>query len=65
MLDAAGSSLKNDVKTTVFIQSMDDFAAINEIYSQYFTGNYPARSCVEVAKLPKGALVEVEVIALQ
>ena len=65
LLDAAGTSLEKVVKTTVFIQSMDDFAAINEIYSQYFTGNYPARSCVEVAKLPKGALVEVEVIALQ
>ena len=53
LLEAAGTSLEKVVKTTVFIQNMDDFAAINEIYSQYFTDNYPARSCVEVAKLPK------------
>ena len=52
------------VKTVVFIQHMDDFGAMNEVYAKYFTGICPARSCVEVAKLPKGALVEIEAIAL-
>jgi len=53
------------VKTTVFLDSMDDFAIVNNIYAQYFTEPYPARSAVEVAKLPKGALIEVEVIVLK
>ncbi|WP_278342333.1 Rid family hydrolase, partial [Parageobacillus thermoglucosidasius] len=57
-------SLDTVVKTTVFLKSMDDFAAMNEVYSQYFTNHKPARSCVEVARLPKDALVEIEVIAL-
>ncbi len=52
------------VKTTVFIDKMDDFAQINEIYSKYFEQPYPARSCVEVAKLPKGVLLEAEAIAV-
>ena len=64
VLEAAGSSLDKVVKTTVFIQHMDDFAAMNEVYAKFFTGTCPARSCVEVAKLPKGALVEIEAIAL-
>ena len=51
------------MKTTVFIRHMDDFAAINAIYAQYFTEPYPARSCVEVARLPKDVLLECEVIA--
>ena len=63
LLDAAGTSINNVVKTTVFIQNMEDFAKINEIYQEYFTQPYPARSCVEVAKLPKGVLIEVEAIA--
>lgn len=63
LLKAAGSDISRVVKTTVFIKSMDDFAAINAIYATYFTEPYPARSCVEVAKLPKDALVECEVIA--
>ena len=63
LLKAAGSDLSKTVKTTVFIQHMGDFAAINAIYAQYFTEPYPARSCVEVAKLPKDVLLECEVIA--
>ena len=63
LLKAAGSDLSKAVKTTVFIQHMDDFAAINAIYAQYFTEPFPARSCVEVARLPKDVLLECEVIA--
>ena len=63
LLEASGTSLDKAVKTTVFIQHMGDFAAINAIYAQYFTEPYPARSCVEVAKLPKDVLLECEVIA--
>ena len=63
LLKAAGSDLSKTVKTTVFIKNMDDFGAINAIYAQYFTEPFPARSCVEVARLPKDALVECEVIA--
>lgn len=62
VLEAAGSSLKNVVKTTCFLADMGDFAAFNQVYAQYFTGN-PARSCVAVKTLPKGALVEVEAVA--
>ena len=51
------------VKTVVFIKNMDDFAKVNEIYSEYFTENFPARSCVEVARLPKDVLIEMEAIA--
>lgn len=64
VLEAAGSNLDQVIKTTVFLQSMDDFAAMNGVYSQYFSAPYPARSTVEVAKLPKNGLVEIEVIAL-
>lgn len=63
LLEAAGSSMDKVVKTTVFIKHMDDFAAINAIYAQYFREPYPARSCVEVARLPKDVLLECEVIA--
>ena len=62
VLCAAGSSLKSAVKTVCFLSDMADFAAFNEVYAQYFTEK-PARSCVAVKELPKGALVEVEVIA--
>ena len=62
VLKAAGSSFERTVKTLCFLKNMDDFAAFNEVYARYFTGK-PARSCVAVATLPKGALVEVEVIA--
>ncbi|TKJ41133.1 reactive intermediate/imine deaminase [candidate division LCP-89 bacterium B3_LCP] len=64
VLEAAGSSLQNVVKTTVFLQDMDDFAAMNEVYASFFGEVPPARSAVEVAKLPKGVLVEIEAVAL-
>lgn len=64
VLDEAGSSLEKVVKTTVFIKDMNDFAAMNEVYGEYFSVHKPARSCVEVARLPKDVLVEIEVIAL-
>ena len=63
ILTAAGSSMEAVVKTTVYITNMDDFAKVNGIYGQYFKENPPARVCVEVSKLPKGALVEIDVIA--
>ena len=63
LLKAAGTSMDNVVKTTVFIKNMNDFGTVNGIYAQYFTEPYPARSCVEVARLPKDVLVEIEVIA--
>ena len=62
VLSAAGGSLKTAVKTVCFLANMADFAAFNEVYAQYFTEK-PARSCVAVKDLPKGALVEVEVVA--
>ena len=62
VLAAAGSSFEKAVKTTCFLTNMLDFAAFNEVYSKYFTEK-PARSCVAVKELPKGALVEVEVVA--
>ena len=62
ILEAAGSGLEKAVRTTCFLQNMADFAAFNEVYARFFP-NRPARSCVEVAALPKGALVEIEVIA--
>ncbi len=63
LLAAAGSDISKVVKTTVFIKDMNDFAAINAVYAQYFTEPYPARSCVEVARLPKDVLLECEAIA--
>jgi 2-iminobutanoate/2-iminopropanoate deaminase len=63
ILDAAGSSLERVVKTTVFLQSFDDFAAMNEVYARHVGDAPPARSTVEVAKLPSGALVEIEAVA--
>ncbi|PLT32644.1 reactive intermediate/imine deaminase [Bacillus sp. V5-8f] len=64
VLEEAGASLETVIKTTVFIKNMDEFAAINEVYGQYFSNHKPARSTVEVARLPKDALVEIEVVAL-
>ena len=64
ILTAAGSSLAQVVKTTVFLKSMNDFAAMNEVYGRHFTAYPPARSTVEVARLPKDVLVEIDVIAL-
>ena len=63
ILTEVGVSFENVVKTTVFLTDMNDFAAVNDIYAQYFTGEYPARSCVQVAALPKGASFEIEAIA--
>ena len=63
ILDAAGSSLGNLVKTSVFLQDLGDFAAMNEVYARHVGENPPARSTFEVAKLPSGALVEIEAVA--
>lgn len=63
ILEAAGLELRNVVKTTVFLAHMADFAAMNEVYAQFFEAPFPARSAVAVKTLPKGALVEVECIA--
>lgn len=63
VLEAAGSNYKKVVKTLIFLADMDDFAAVNKIYESYFEGDYPARSCVQVAKLPLGGLVEIECVA--
>jgi len=64
ILEEAGSSLDQVVKTTVFLQNLDDFAGMNEVYTKHVGSTPPARSTVEVAKLPSGALVEIEAIAL-
>ncbi|WP_418223520.1 RidA family protein [Clostridium isatidis] len=64
ILEEAGSSLDKVIKTTVFLKDMNDFAAMNEVYSQYFGDKAPARSCVQAAKLPKDAVVEIEAIAV-
>ncbi|HHY92573.1 MAG TPA: RidA family protein [Firmicutes bacterium] len=64
ILEAAGTSLQHVVKTTVFLKSMADFGAMNEVYAQFFTAPYPARSAVAVASLPKDAAVEIETVAL-
>ncbi len=63
VLEAAGSSLNNVIKTTVFLVSMDDFGKFNEIYKKHFPADRPARSCIEVSKLPFDAKVEIEAIA--
>ncbi len=65
VLEAAGSDFAHVVKTTVFLDDINDFGAVNAIYAEYFKGEVPARSCVEVAKLPKGGLVEIEAIAVK
>lgn len=65
LLEDQGLDFSNVVKTTVFLDSMDDFMAMNEVYAEYFCAPYPARSAVAVDKLPKGALVEIEVIAVK
>jgi 2-iminobutanoate/2-iminopropanoate deaminase len=64
VLDAAGTGLDHVVKTTVFLKNMDDFASMNEVYSRFFGSHRPARAAVEAARLPKGALVEIECIAI-
>lgn len=65
ILETAGTDLEHVAKTTVFIKNMNDFSALNEVYAQYFSNGLPARSAVEVACLPKGALVEIEAIAIK
>lgn len=65
ILDEAGMSMQNVVKTTVFLADMTDFAAMNEVYSSYFSEPFPARSAVAVKTLPKGALVEIECVAVK
>jgi 2-iminobutanoate/2-iminopropanoate deaminase len=64
ILDAAGTTPERVIKTTIFLADMGDFAAVNEVYATHFSAPYPARSTVAVAALPKGALVEIEAIAL-
>lgn len=63
VLKEAGSSYGKVIKTSIFLADMDDFAVVNEVYKSYFDGEFPARSCVQVAKLPLGGLVEIECIA--
>ena len=65
VLSAAGMGFGDVVKTTVFLADMGDFAAINAVYAKYFPGEAPARSCVQVAALPKGALFEIEAVAVR
>ena len=65
LLEAAGTDISQVVKTTVFIKEMNDFGAINEVYAKYFTEPYPSRSCVEVARLPKDVMLEIEAITLK
>ncbi|HEX9062813.1 MAG TPA: RidA family protein [Clostridia bacterium] len=65
VLEAAGASLSDVVKTTVFIKNMNDFARINSVYEEYFKAPYPARSCVEIARLPKDVLIEIEAVAVK
>jgi 2-iminobutanoate/2-iminopropanoate deaminase len=65
VLEAAGTDMNHVIKTLVFIKDMNDFAAINEVYSNFFTKDFPARSCVEAARLPKDVLIEIEAIAVK
>ncbi len=64
VLAGAGTGLDKVIKTTVFIKNMNDFAVINEVYKKFFTSAFPARSCVEVARLPKDVLIEIECVAV-
>lgn len=65
ILAAAESSLAHVVKTTVYLKDMNDFAAMNGVYATYFTKDCPARACIQVARLPKDAMIEIEVVAVQ
>ena len=65
VLEDVGATLEYVAKVTIFISNMDNFAAVNEVYGEYFSSHKPARSCVEVAKLPKEALIEIEAIAIK
>lgn len=65
LLEAAGTNMDNVVKTTVFIKEMNDFGTINEVYKTFFKSDFPSRSCVEVARLPKDVMLEIEAIAIK
>ena len=65
VLEAAGSCLSKVVKTTVFLANLEDFPVFNQVYGEFFCGAYPARSCIQVAALPKNAPIEIEAIAVQ
>lgn len=65
LLLAAGTNMDNVVKTTVFIKEMNDFGTINEVYKTFFISDFPSRSCVEVARLPKDVMLEIEAIAIK
>lgn len=65
LIEASGSNMENVVKTVIFLKNMEDFAAVNGIYAKYFPQPYPARSCVEVARLPKDVLLEIEAVAIK
>lgn len=65
LLEESGSDAEHVVKTVVFIKNMDDFASVNEVYASFFQKDCPARSCVEVARLPKDVLIEIEAIAIR
>lgn len=65
ILEEAGLTFSNIVKTTIFLADMNDFAKVNEVYASHFVGDFPARSAIQVAALPKGGLVEIEVIAVK
>lgn len=65
VVEAAGSSLDKVIKVTVFLKDLNDFAVVNKLYATYFTKNYPARSCVQVARIPKDALIEIEAVAVK
>lgn len=64
VLEAAGSSLQQVIKTTVFLSDMNHFAVMNQVYGEFFSDNYPARSAIEVARLPKDAFIEIEALAI-
>ncbi|MFJ8071762.1 MULTISPECIES: RidA family protein [Peribacillus] len=64
VLEAAGSSLQQVIKTTVFLSDMNHFAVMNHVYGEFFSDNYPARSAIEVARLPKDAFIEIEALAI-
>ncbi len=65
VLEAGGSSLEKVVKVTIFLQNLEHFVAVNDVYKTFFAGDFPARSCVQVARLPKDALVEIEAIGVK
>lgn len=65
VVEAAGSNMGKVVKVTIFLKDLNDFAVVNEIYATYFTKDYPARSCVQVARIPRDALIEIEAVAVK